>query len=692
MSKNRVLDQVRHLCGCQRFAQAALLIDHYCESHSVDADTWYVRASVHAHLGNLDQAIDSCRRVLIVRPRDRGARYNLAVALQHAGRLHEARDAFDELLTQYPDDVRALRAAGTLSLQLGNLDQAVARLHQAASKEPADDNTLISLADVLHRKKADREALKKLNAVSPASKSTAEYQFLRGVVLYALGRHEQALDCYRHTLNHDPRNVGALNNLGHHEMEQGRFDSAVDYFQRAVNHNYKHPLCHLNLAIAQESLGHLAVAVDSYKTALSLDPACADAAVQMGFCLTDMGRYTEADAAFIGVLATRPGHEPALAGRAMLLHRRGQNAEALDTLAPCLASSRLDPQAAQVLARVAPHIGRIEESIVSIEKSLESVRGDRDAEASMRFALGELYDKSGEYDRAFTCFRDANRVAPGHFDSEQHRRFIDDIRTVFSPQAMPRLPRSDLHTQRPVFIVGMPRSGTTLIEQILSAHPDVYGAGELTIIGDIAHGRLPLTRGWAPYPAWISRLDATDIGRLTEAYLNSLPQASSHAVRTTDKMPHNFLYLGLIEMLFPDARVIHVNRDPRDNCLSLYFQRMNPMHAYTQDLRTLGTYYIQYESLMRHWNQVVGIPMFNVRYEDVINHFEETCRSLITFCGLKWDARCLAFHDIDRAVNTPSYDQVRRPIYRSSVDRWKHYKAHVSGLVEALHPAGTGDF
>jgi hypothetical protein len=229
----------------------------------------------------------------------------------------------------------------------------------------------------------------------------------------------------------------------------------------------------------------------------------------------------------------------------------------------------------------------------------------------------------------------------------------------------------------------MPRSGTTLVEQILASHPRVHGAGELKGILEIAH-LVTTQHPSAPYPVCLSGSTEKELRQYAAAYLDELGRSSADALRVVDKMPRNFLHLGLVQTLFPRARVIHLRRDPLDTCLSIYFHNFSNAFPYACDLGSLGRYYRRYTGLMQHWREVLTISVMEIRYESLVNNPEDEIRRLLDFCGLDWDTACLRFYETGRDIDTPSYRQVRKPVYRNSVSRWKKYEAHLGPLREAL--------
>jgi hypothetical protein len=261
------------------------------------------------------------------------------------------------------------------------------------------------------------------------------------------------------------------------------------------------------------------------------------------------------------------------------------------------------------------------------------------------------------------------------------------IRSVFSRDAMARYQRSSIGSELPVFIVGMPRSGSTLVEQILHAHPQAYGAGELSDLRAVLQRVPELTGAEDMYPACVPWLNSQQMTALGEAYIAALRAHSRTAVRIVDKNLNNYEMLGMIALMLPKARIIHATRHPLDCCVSCFTQRfMGAMHAYSYDLANLGRHYRLYHDLMAHWANTLDVQIFEVRYEDVVADVASHARTIVEFCGLEWDERCLRFHEAKREVITMSYDQVRRPIYDSSVGRWARFEQQLGPLIEALGP------
>jgi tetratricopeptide (TPR) repeat protein len=319
-------------------------------------------------------------------------------------------------------------------------------------------------------------------------------------------------------------------------------------------------------------------------------------------------------------------------------------------------------------------------AVISLGESLVSKNDlDKSNLVKMHYTLGRLYDKAGEYDAAFGHYHHANTLLPENFDRRGHQAMIDSLIECYSRDAIGSLPRSHCQDRRPVFILGMPRSGSSLLEQILSSHSEIYGAGEL---GDIKNLAKELFRGKEEdLPDYLKVVDKKKLDTLGERYLNKIDSMGMGAKRITDKMPANFLWLGLIWQLFPQARVIHCRRDPRDTCLSIYFQQFTKGHSYASDLGDLAFYYRQYERLMEHWRQVLDIPVMEVEYAQLVGDLEGHARKLIRFLDLEWEDRCLEYYKSERITATASWDQVRQPVHMKSVARWQGYRSYLGALL-----------
>jgi tetratricopeptide (TPR) repeat protein len=361
--------------------------------------------------------------------------------------------------------------------------------------------------------------------------------------------------------------------------------------------------------------------------------------------------------------------------------------KAVAALRPWLGQASRQPAIALAYGMVAPHMGEIREAIASLRGALKLVGGNREIESTFSFRIGDLLDKDGRFDEAFDYYQRANRLRAVAYDHAGSKARFEALAHFFSGSQMPLLPRAANRSELPVFIVGMPRSGTTLVEAILASHAQVHGAGELDDVFLMQRELQDLSGANTSYPHCLESVSARVLDQVADRHLAKLQALAPDAARVTDKLPQNFLNLGLIELVFPGARVIHCARHPLDTCLSIYFQQFMQHHDYATELEHIGLYYQEYRRLMAHWRAVLRLPLLEVGYEDLTANPEATIRHLLEFCGLPWDERCLRHHETGRVARTFSYHQVRQPIYKTSVARWKRYEKHLGPLIAALGDA-----
>ena len=387
-----------------------------------------------------------------------------------------------------------------------------------------------------------------------------------------------------------------------------------------------------------------------FDRALELDPNSAETCVDIGRTYEAEGKFTEAIAWQEKAIAIKPDNAGAHYSLAMM--RRFDNVEA-----------------------------RLRE----LERVLELSSLDDERRTTLHFTVARMYDEIGNHDTAFRHYKIGNdrRKTRQAYEPTEYSAFVDRVIASFSKALFDEKKGFGSELRRPVFIVGMMRSGTTLVEQILATHPEVYGHGELWSIRDLARALPERLGSGAPYPECVAALSPEMTHRLAGEHLARLERDAGEAVRSTDKLPHNFLRLGLISLLFPRAQLIHCTREPFDTCISCYFL-YNVNAPFAHDLEFLGRFYRDYQRLMSHWRSTLPSPILDVPYEGLVANPEVWSRKIIDFLGLEWDDRCLAFYENERPVYTPSFWQVRQPIYASSIGRWRHYAKHLGPLFSAL--------
>jgi tetratricopeptide (TPR) repeat protein len=444
------------------------------------------------------------------------------------------------------------------------------------------------------------------------------------------------------------------------------------------------------LARAEIELGKVAGARAHLAAALRLSPGDAEAHFRMAVALRREGRITEALASIERALELRPG-DPLLSSiRADLLDMAGRHAEALAALEPHLVPQPPHLAIAVALARLSPKFGRQAEAADTLEAALlrEPIApGNR---AVALFALANLLDGMGEFDRAFEAAERAHALRKSTFDPAAHSAMIDSAIAGWTAQSLAGVHRASTGARdpRPVLIIGMPRSGTSLVEQVLASHPAFFGAGERAELTRIAHelsGRPAMASPMLTSPAPLRR---QTVERCSRRYTDMLRSAAgnSSAGAVSDKNPTNFLHLGLAWSILPEVRVIHCTRDPRDAGLSCYFHDFAGVLSFVHDLGHIAAYWRDYQRLMAHWRSVLDLPMLDIAYEDLIADQEGQTRRMLEFLGLPWDDACLSFQKTERITMTDSNRQVRRGLYSSSVGRWKHYQHRLRPLLEGVAP------
>jgi tetratricopeptide (TPR) repeat protein len=568
-------------------------------------------------------------------------------------------------------------------------EEALACYEKIVALGPRQPESICNLALTLAQLGRDEEAVVQFEKALALKPDFGAAHYHCGLVLARLDRHEEAIGHYRKAVALDPGNAAAHNDLGRSLTELGRHREAVVELERALRLLPGSELAKQNLAIAMKNLGRSLSdfgrqreAVVEYQRALSVLPGFAPAYLGLGDALNYLGRPQEALAVFEKVLAADPNEAMAYLGigsaRMSVGHFR-------DARAAFEHAVSLSPKSA-VCHRFLAEVGRFTEGDPRLAALEALARDDESVPEKERpdlyFALARAYDELQRYETAFECLKKANGLKRRTIEYDEARR-LGELRRIaaeFTPEFLAAHGGVGDPSDVPIFIVGMPRSGTTLVEQILASHPLVFGAGELSNLDVILESRP--TGGRVPLEA--NLLSDEWLGEIGRRYVAELRALAPGALRITDKMPDNFRLIGLIHLALPNAHIIHVRRDPLDTCLSCYLQHFRHLY-FTYDLGELGRDYRAYEELMVHWRSALPQGAFlDVQYETLVDDFESQARRIVEYCGLAWDERCLAFHETERPVRTQSVQQVRQPLYRGAVGRAKHYEQWLSPLRDAL--------
>jgi tetratricopeptide (TPR) repeat protein len=504
-----------------------------------------------------------------------------------------------------------------------------------------------------------------------------------GLMLHQKGDLLGAESCFREALLHKADSVDGLNLLAMVLAAQKKYGEAVTQLQRAIAVERSNPTLLGNLGGLLNEANDPLPAIRYLREAIRLKPDHIEAIVSLAGALQTAGRIEEAGKQFDRALKLQPAHARALLGKATLAQKSGNTKAAIEGFRALRKyyPNEVSPLIQILLTdKVTPGLPELRQAELRVMNQL--AKRER---SSLHYALAKAYDDLNRYDDAMANLMAAKSGAEV-FDSNSHWHTYADLKNVFTSDFIRSRTGWGHESEVPVFIVGMPRSGTSLVEQIIASHPKAFGAGELNDLGFLAAtlGVKGVRADTSVDPDLIKSLTASQLSTAATKFLDGLLLRSPKAQRITDKMPHNYERLGLIALMFPKSRIIHCRRDPVDTCLSIFMQDFTFSHPYASDLRTLGEYYRAYVELMDHWRNVLPLSILEVDYERLVANTPSEVRRIVDFLGLKWDESCLNFHRTRRNVATSSHWQVRQPIYSSSIKRWQNYRTHLEPLIAAL--------
>ena len=496
-----------------------------------------------------------------------------------------------------------------------------------------------------------------------------------------LGRWVEAAQAYGRALDLDSDDVATTIKLGNTLLAAQRLADAVELYERAVGMFPRSAQVSRHLGAVLHRMGRTQRSIDCFEAALRLRPDYAKARIDYALVLRQLGRTQDARVQLDEAIQANPAEVDGHLSLALTLRQEGKTDLAVDRLEELLAAKPACAAAYHHIALMAPkpRLGPRVESLLA-DPDLP-----RDDVIHCHFALGNIADAEGAFDRAFGHYQTANSLHRQSvvYEPEGNSQLFDRLIATYSKRFFEHKRTLGNPSRLPVFIVGLPRSGTTLVEQILASHTSIHGAGEIESLAGVNHS---ITRNFAdskPAPECMSLIDARTVDEFSALYLAELRLRSPSAERVVDKLPGNFVRIGLIKTLFPNAYVVHCTRSPLDTCLSLYFHYFQALTC-SFDLRELGRYFVDYRRLMAYWDDAFPGEIFEVRYEELLAEPERTSRGLVDHLDLDWDERCLEFHKNERTVMSPSNLQVRRPIYSTSVDRWRRYEKRLGPLIEVL--------
>jgi tetratricopeptide (TPR) repeat protein len=625
-------------------------------------------ADAHNHLGlasqglgELDQAVGSYTAALRLRPGFALAHNNLGSVLRELKRTEEAEAAFREALHQNPSLAQAHSNLGQLLLEKGNLEESLPHCREAVRLQPNFAEGLSNLGNVLR-----------------AQDNMAE-----------------AKECYRKALELRPNVAMIHSNMGQALQEEGNLDQAIACYRKALtlDPNSARIECHYASALAAKEMPE--EAIEHYRKALKLEPDWAEAHNGLGHLLQERNDLEGALKCYQEALRLKPELADAHANVASVLAEKGDIAASEASYREAL---KHDPDYVGAYGVLATHLRDKlpAEDVAMMHQFLEREHLSDWKRALLHHGLAHVYDarrdfeKAGDHAEKANTHRKQTWALEGKiYNRAEHAGFVTQLIKLFSPDYFQRTKGFGLSTEVPVFVFGMPRSGTTLLEQILASHPRICGAGELTL-GKESFDAVPAALGRTDPPlSCMPIVTRQAVQKIAVNHLQQLRHYSADAGRIVDKMPDNYMWLGFLTTLFPNAKFIYSRRDPRDIAVSCWITNFKQIR-WACDLEDIAGRLNNHLRIMEHWKKVLPAPILEVDYGETVADLEGVARRVIDFCGVAWDPACLKFHETKRTVRTASVSQVRKPIYKGSVERWRHYEAALKPFLRALEEGSVG--
>ncbi|MCP4492817.1 MAG: tetratricopeptide repeat protein [Gammaproteobacteria bacterium] len=635
--------------------------------------------------GNTETAVNMIGQAILINPREGLFFSNIGEMCRILKNTEDAIKYGEQAIKLMPESASAHSNLGIAYFDNKEIDKASECQLKALSLSPDLVAALNNLGSIARERKDKQQAIEYYRKVLTLSPQHLESINNLGAVLTELERPEEAIEVLKSAIKLNPDYAEAHCNIATSFLASEQIDIAEKGFKKAIELKADYSEAYQGLAKVYQEQKELPKALEMANKALTLTPERDSVHSLLGGIHTECGYPDKAEIAYARALELDAQSVAAHLGKGHLLMEQGHMAEseACFSHALSLDDSNLGARLSLVQVKKVTADDDNFKELVTQAKDLNSMLETK--ALPLHFALGKSYDDTKQYDLAFKHYLEGCRLKRKriHYNSEDNDRFINNIKDFFTEDVIAGICGQGCDSKLPVFVLGMPRSGTTLTEQIIASHPDVHGAGELPDLLQLANH----PHGWetAGYPGVLRDFSPAQFKTMGEKYVTSLKERAPKARHITDKMPANFNCVGLIHLILPNAKIVHIKRSPVDTCLSGFSRLFNKSQFQSYDLTEIGHYYRNYHELMQHWRNVLPEGSFyELQYEDLVADTENQAKALIEYCGLDWDDNCLEFHKHERNIRTASVTQVRQPIYKTSVERWRTYQEHLGPLFAAL--------
>ncbi len=645
----------------------------------------FFQALNHFKQQQYDSAEDLCKQLLRINPKEVNTLRLYGQIQVEYKKPQEAEKAFLAALDAAPDYAHAHMDIGRLYLQSGLRQKAIDHLEKACKL----DQRLHGAKRILFEA---YEAAGYKDKAKALSRTFAERAEVAELVKQAFDQHREQSDTFEKTcqaiLEKDPGNLAIISLLAEHTVSARQARRAAALFQQVVKRIPENWRAWNGLGRAKMIQDDIKAAHASFDRSLEINPQATESKVLKADAYARQYQYPQAIALLEQALEENPDHNPALAQLGLALKTIGEQERAIEVLRQCIANDELFGEAYWTLSDMKT-FKFSDEEVAAMDRIFSSDQLNDSRQVQFGYALGKALEHRKNYSQAFSCYDKANKVQKRllEYSADDNRKATDELIERVTADNLRHLMRAKQDAVTPIFVVGLPRSGSTLQEQILASHSKIEGTQELAYMPRLAHGmhlgHQPITE--TAFPQNIQQLTPHHIDAIAERYLE---QAQAHRIQMSpffiDKLPNNFSHIGLILACFPNAKIINTLRHPMDNCLGCFKQLWAMGQNFTYSLEDLGHYYTDYRRLMDHWHREFPGRILDVQYEDVVDDLDSHVHRLLDFCELEFEEACLKFHQTKRAVKTSSSEQVRKPIYRSALAYWKNFEQELQPLREIL--------